>query len=140
MGVPLGSSLSQVWTLFQTAAVKGQSLQRWVAISGTERQRRHSVSCGQPLTASMSAVRSFPCRASQENNLHSGSVFAVQIFWARNLGWLPMNWAWYAELVLYLPSELSVHEMESGWSGVSCKVATMSQICKYYDSCRGCWA
>jgi hypothetical protein len=39
--------------------------------------------------ASMSAVRSFPCRASQENNLHLDSALVVQIFWARNLGCFP---------------------------------------------------
>jgi hypothetical protein len=34
--------------LFQTAAVKGQSMQRWMAVSDVERQRWHLVSCGQP--------------------------------------------------------------------------------------------
>jgi hypothetical protein len=115
--------------------VKGQSI--YAEVDGGLRRRKTKATLGlvwPALMAIMSAVMSFPCRAGQENNLHSGSAFAV---WARNLVWLPINWVWYAELALYLPSEVIVQEMESGWSGVSCKVATMSQICKYCDSCRG---
>jgi hypothetical protein len=52
----------------------------YAEVDGGLRRRKTKVTLGlvwpAPM-ASMSAVRSFPCRAGQENNLHSGSAFAV---------------------------------------------------------------
>jgi hypothetical protein len=76
------SALSQDCMRAQITLVKGQSLQRWVAVSGADRQRGQTESWGHPLMASMPAVRSFLWRASQEKSLHFGSasllVFAEQ--------------------------------------------------------------
>jgi hypothetical protein len=63
---------SQDCTRFQIAVMKGQSLQRCDANSVSVRHNLHIRSWSHPLIANMSAVSSFPCMASQENNLYFG--------------------------------------------------------------------
>ena len=98
---------SQLMSLSQLALVKMQSLHKCVGVSGSLLHSLHSVSCGQPLFAKLSAVKIFFWSRSQAKKRHFGSVLAFQIGWNNDVLVRPMNWIRYALFVVYSP--LGVH-------------------------------
>jgi hypothetical protein len=53
--------LNQLTNWFHTCAVYGQSLHKYVGVSGSELHNLHKESLGQPLFAKLFAVRIFLC-------------------------------------------------------------------------------
>ena len=98
---------SQLMSLSQLALVKMQSLHKCVGVSSSLLHSLHSVSCGQPLFAKLSAVKIFFWSRSQAKKRHLGSVLAFQIGWNNDVLVRPMNWIRYALFVVYSP--LGVH-------------------------------
>jgi hypothetical protein len=77
-----------------TALVNGQSMHRWVGVSGDVWHSLHTRSCVHPRLARLLAVRILCLRRIQEKMRQLGSTFALQIGAAANFLYRPLNCIW----------------------------------------------